>query len=218
MYGNRITAMVKTVTAAEMKALDAYTINAMGVPSMVLMERAAMASAEVLYEKHFNLKKVLCICGSGNNGGDGLAIARLLRIKGVTVEAVLIGDVTKMSSETKQQMEIARNYDVPVIDNELSVIGDGCTTIVDALFGIGGGRPLAGKYYDAVGRINESPAEVLAIDIPSGICVDTGEVLGIAVRARVTATFAFNKIGLTVPPGSDYAGEVVVKDIGIYER
>jgi hydroxyethylthiazole kinase-like uncharacterized protein yjeF len=207
----------KLVTAAEMKALDAYTIQEIGVPSMVLMERAALAAVDVLYEKHFDLTKVLCICGTGNNGGDGLAVARLLHLKGIRVQALLIGNSAKLTPETKQQMEIARNCGVRVTatESDVSPIREKHTTIVDALLGIGGSRPLDGIYYDAVLLQHATQANILAIDIPSGISADTGEVLGIAVPATATVTFAFNKIGLTIPPGRDYAGDVIVKDIGI---
>jgi NAD(P)H-hydrate epimerase len=207
--------MDKIVTAAEMKALDARTIHAMGVPSMVLMERAALATVDALFENAFDLSRVLCVCGVGNNGGDGFAIARMLHIKGVCAEVLLVGDIAKLSGETKQQMAIARNYGVRIFENDFAILDQAHTTIVDSLFGIGGSRPLAGSYAEIVDKINSNPAEVLAVDIPSGISADTGEVLGNAVHAKTTATFAYNKIGLTVPPGSEYAGKVIIKDIGI---
>jgi NAD(P)H-hydrate epimerase len=208
----------KIVTAAEMKALDARTIHVMGVPSMVLMERAALAIVDALFENAFDLSRVLCVCGVGNNGGDGFAVARILHIKGVCAEVILVGDIAKLSPETKQQMTIAHNYGVQIFENDFAILDQAHTTIVDSLFGIGGSRPLAGSYAEVVGKINSSPAEVLAVDIPSGISADTGEILGTAVHAKATVTFAYNKIGLTVQQGSDYAGEVIIKDIGIYDE
>ncbi|MDR0854722.1 MAG: NAD(P)H-hydrate epimerase [Clostridiales Family XIII bacterium] len=210
--------MSDTVTAAEMKALDSYTIEVMGVPSMVLMERAALAAVEVLDGSDFDLAKVLCVCGTGNNGGDGLAIARLLLLKGIDAEVLLVGDGAKCSVETKEQMTIARNYGVSIYENDLKVFENGHTTMVDALFGIGGNRPIAGKYADVIERQNNSNADILAVDIPSGISADTGEILGTAIRAKATATFAFNKVGLTISSGKEYAGKVTVKDIGIYRK
>jgi NAD(P)H-hydrate epimerase len=207
----------KIVTAAEMKTLDARTIHTMGVPSMVLMERAALATVDALFENAFDLSQVLCVCGVGNNGGDGFAVARMLHIKGVNAKVLLVGDTAKLSPETKQQMAIARNYGVKMFENDFAVLDQSHTTIVDALFGIGGSRPLVGRYTEVVEKINSNPAEVLAVDIPSGISADTGEVLGTAVHAKVTVTFAYNKNGLTTPPGSDYAGEVIIMDIGIYD-
>jgi NAD(P)H-hydrate epimerase len=207
-----------------MKEFDRYTIEVMGVPAMVLMERAALASVETLHEgKHqFNLENVLCVCGAGNNGGDGFAVSRLLKLQGVRVRALFIGSVEKMTQETALQKTIAGNYDVEIVSNDLEVFKsqNGYTTIIDALFGIGGNRPLTGIYLETVHRINRmsgnSPAKVLSLDIPSGISADTGAVLGEGVRADVTVTFAFNKVGLTLEPGKTYAGETVVKDIGIY--
>jgi NAD(P)H-hydrate epimerase len=210
--------MDKIVSAAEMKALDAHTIHVMGVPSMVLMERAALATVDALFENAFDLSQVLCVCGVGNNGGDGFAVARILHIKGVCAEVLLVGDIAKLSHETKQQMTIAGNYGVQIFENDFAILDQDYTTIIDALFGIGGSRPLAGSYAEIVDKINSSQAEVLAVDIPSGISADTGEVLGTAVHAKVTVTFAYNKIGLTIPPGSDYAGKVIIKDIGIYDE
>jgi NAD(P)H-hydrate epimerase len=160
---------------------------------------------------------VLCVCGVGNNGGDGFAVARLLKLKGIVAEALLVGDSKKRSEETKQQMAIAQNYGVKVYENDFAIFENEYTTIVDALFGIGGNRPLTGIYAEAIEIQNASNVDILAIDIPSGISADTGDVLGTAIKAKATATFAFNKIGLTVSPGKEYAGEVVVKDIGIYK-
>jgi NAD(P)H-hydrate epimerase len=210
--------MGKVLTAAEMKALDARTIEEMGVPSMVLMERAALAAVDVFYEKGFNSAKVLCVCGAGNNGGDGFAVARLLHLKGIDADALFIGDADKMSVETQRQMNIARNYGTPIFHNALSALKPEYTAIIDALFGIGGDRLLTGMYFDAVEMQNALPAEILSLDIPSGISADTGRVLGTAIRAKATVTFAYSKVGLTVPPGRDYAGDVVVKDIGIYAQ
>jgi NAD(P)H-hydrate epimerase len=212
------------VTAEQMKELDRYTIEVMGVPAMVLMERAALASVETLHkgEHKFDLKNVLCVCGAGNNGGDGFAVSRLLKLQGVRVRALFIGSVEKMTQETALQKMIAGNYDVEIVSNDLEVFnsGGGYTTVIDALFGIGGDRPLTGIYLETVRRINRlsgnSSAKILSLDIPSGISANTGTVLGEGVRANVTVTFAFNKVGLTLEPGKTYAGETVVKDIGIY--
>jgi NAD(P)H-hydrate epimerase len=147
----------RPVTAGEMKGFDRHTIEVMGVPAIVLMERAALASVETLYEREhdFDLGSVLCVCGAGNNGGDGFAVARLLKLQGVPVRVLFIGSVEKMTQETTLQKTIAENYGVEIVDNDLEVFSNagGYTTVIDALFGIGGDRPLTGIYLKTLLRV-----------------------------------------------------------------
>ena len=210
----------RPVTAKEMKSYDNYTIEKIGVPSMVLMEHAAIASVEVLNES-FDLKKVLCVASAGNNGGDAFAVARLLFLKGIDVEILFLGNRDKCSTETTQQYKICENYNIRIYDNDLNVISKGgYTVIIDGIFGIGLDRNIEGKYKETIDKINEvsqsGETKVLALDIPSGLLADTGEVMGTSVRANKTVTFAYNKVGMTVKQGPKHAGEVIVKDIGIY--
>jgi len=216
------------VSGAGMKELDRKTIEEKGVPSLVLMERAALACVEALTRadalmgidalRTSKAGKAICVCGAGNNGGDGFAIARLLSLAGIDSNVLFIGDRKKMSEEIKQQALIAENYKVPIIENDLSLI-KGSSIIVDALFGIGLVREVAGIYLDAVQAINKARktgAYVLSVDVPSGISADTGEALGGAVQADATVTFAYNKIGLTIGKGLECAGKLTIADIGIY--
>jgi NAD(P)H-hydrate epimerase len=201
-----------------MQELDRHTIEVAGIPSLVLMERAALSVVDALEQEAFDLGEVLCVCGSGNNGGDGFAIARLLHLAGYRVQIVFIGDRSKLSPETGQQWSIARYYGVPILHNDLESLTDSrATTLVDALFGIGLKRPLEGIYHEVVESINALGAKTLSVDIPSGISADTGQILGVAVKANATVTFAFNKRGLTLDPGKTLAGKLIVADIGIYE-
>jgi len=230
----------RLVTGEEMKQLDAFTIEHHGVPSLVLMERAALASVEVLHEENFDLTRAVVFCGAGNNGGDGFAIARLLHLAQVDIKLVFVGHMDKRSPETIKQQEIAESYGLSVTNmkdvsvtstKDLSIPGTasdrnalknvGTTTVIDAIFGIGSLRAPECFYLDAIKLINKLRSDgpdtkVLAIDIPSGVSADTGETPGEAVRADVTVTFAYKKTGLTLPPGKDLAGKVIVKDIGIY--
>jgi hydroxyethylthiazole kinase-like uncharacterized protein yjeF len=212
------------VTSAEMKALEKRTIEYMFVPSLVLMERAALAVVDALKASDFDLSKVICVCGRGNNGADGAAVARLLHLAGHAVEILYVGDIRdllRQGDDARQQRVIANAYGVPVGSNGLQRLGDlGVTTVVDALFGIGLNKPLEDEHREAVLAINalrDRNAKVLSIDIPSGISADTGQVLGSAVKADVTVTFAYNKVGLTCEPGRDHAGRIIVADIGIYK-
>ena len=224
------------VSGAEMKRLDRKTIEEQGVPSLELMERAAAATVDalkagVLTEKSQGIKtqkpkqqvlespgKVLCVCGGGNNGGDGFAVARLLHTAGIAAEVLFIGKHEKMSAETREQYRMAQALGVPLRENDLSLIED-FPVLVDALFGIGLAREVSGIYLEAVRTMNaarKAGAYILAADIPSGISADTGEVLGGAVAADETVTFAYNKIGLTIGSGQKSAGLLTVADIGIY--
>lgn len=197
-----------------MKQLDQYTIEQMGVPSLVLMERAALSVVEEL-KLAFSLQRVLVICGSGNNGADGMAIARILWLQGYQVAVYLAGKPESFSKEAQIQWKILENYCVPIVNK--------CcyceyTTIVDAIFGVGLSREVSGHYAKIIQEINEAKVPVMAVDTPSGICGTTGQVMGNAVRAKITVTFAYGKSGLYLYPGASYAGKVIVKDIGIYNH
>ena len=204
--------MKRILTAAQMKQADRNTIETMGIPSLVLMERAALSCVEELQNGTWDTGKVLAVCGPGNNGGDGAAIARILKTKGVDAELFCLGNPEKYSEGMRAQKKIAENYGVREVKNPDF---REYTVIIDAIFGIGVSRPLAGEYRRVVEAICASGVPVLAVDIPSGIHTDTGEVLDAAVKARATVTFACAKPGLLFDPGKRYAGEVLVRDIGI---
>lgn len=206
----------RAIDAATMRHYDSYTINTIGIPSLVLMERAALAVRDQILDGFpLSLKRVVVVAGSGNNGGDGLDVARLLKIAGVNVSIVNVGNPDHTSDEHQVQEHICHYYKIPET-NSLTPIKD-ATLIVDAMFGIGIDRPVEGAYKDAIQAINDSKATVVAVDMPSGINTDTGEVMGIAVKADVTVTFAFNKIGLTKNDGPEYAGRIAVaSDMGTY--
>jgi len=213
----------KPVGSAEMKELDRKTISKAGIPSMVLMERAALVCYKELIAGDFDLKRTICICGTGNNGGDGIAVARLLRLGGFDASVLLVGDDKHCSKDTKKQISIAEHYKVPILhlmpDDKASLKLPVFTTIVDAIFGIGLKRPVEGRLLELVNIINKKRnkgAKVLSVDIPSGISADTGQVLGVAVNADATVTFARNKIGLCISPGKEYCGKLKIADIGIY--
>lgn len=217
------------VNAQEMKTCDTTTMKAFGIPSMVLMERAALQVVEQLSKADFDLTEVGIICGMGNNGGDGIAVARLLHEKGISVKIILVGNAEHATTDTKQQLKIVNNYQLPVFlintsdkDNQeyKSVLGelDSCTCLIDSIFGIGLTRDVSGIYREVIEYMNHHKAKKLAVDIPSGIDAGNGQVLGCAVNAHITVTFAFAKAGLLLYPGADYAGQVVVTEIGITEE
>ena len=206
----------KAITAEQMRHYDSYTINTIGIPSLVLMERAALAVRdEVLNAFPLNLQNIVVVAGSGNNGGDGLDVARLLHIAGVKVTILNVGNPDHASNEHQVQDRICQYYKIPQT-SDLNVLKD-ASLIVDALFGIGIDRPVEGNYATAIEAINNSDAVVVAVDMPSGINTDTGEVMGVAVNSTATVTFAVNKVGLTKSAGKKHAGRVVVaSDMGTY--
>lgn len=201
------------VNAAQMKKADTYTIQEVGIPSMELMERAAGACVQVMEEEELDLSAPCVVCGSGNNGGDGFAIARILLLKGCPVTVCFVGDETRCTDETRQQMkkllEIGGRISNGYIEGEYSIM-------IDAIFGVGLGRRIRGDYLDVIERMNAADAVKFAVDMPSGISADTGMVLGIAFRADITVTFQLEKTGLVLYPGKKYAGNVRTVEIGIH--
>ena len=200
------------VGSGEMKECDRVTIEEYGMPSVVLMERAALAVIQHLLEGDFCTRRVLVICGSGNNGGDGFAVARLLHLRKIATDVLFAGKEESLTEDARIQKNICEKYGINIGKN-LNVMEYTC--IVDAIFGVGLSREITGHYRTLIEEINAAEAEVLSVDIPSGISADTGKVMGVAVRAKKTVTFAFEKTGQILYPGAQYCGELAVCDIGI---
>lgn len=182
------------------------------IPSLLLMERAADAVVEELLNGSYCMKKVLIACGTGNNGGDGLAIARILMTKGYNIDVCIIGALDKLSAEAKQQLEMYQALSGNFVTTPAY---DEYTVIVDAIFGIGCNREITGIAVEVIGAINRTEAKVVAVDVPSGISSDTGKVCGTAVKADVTVTFFTEKLGMILYPGRDFCGIIKVADLGI---
>ena len=203
------------VTGEQMKALDHFTIQEMGVPSLVLMERAGLAVFEAMKKEKFPLDRTLVLCGGGNNGADGVVIARLLFLAGYQADVCILGNPAHFTEEMKKQIDIGKKYGISFVNTfDLHEY----TTIVDAVLGVGLSREVSGKYKEAVCRVNEFSGKVVSVDIPSGISADTGAVLGAAVKADLTVTFGYRKAGLCFYPGAAYAGRVLLADVGIYRN
>lgn len=214
--------------AASMKNVDSYSINTLGIPSVVLMERAALSVTEVIESKvKGNIHTdIICVCGRGNNGADGLAVARQLYLKGYNVDVYIINSYAS-TKEFDIQLNIIKNLGIECINSpDFSKYG----VIVDALFGNGLSRELAGEARIVVDTINKCSTSVrsqytqnsdnngnrlvVAVDIPSGISASTGVVMGSAVNADITVTFGFEKIGHILYPAASYCGKIIRKDIG----
>ena len=201
------------VNAAQMKAADQYTIQKLEVPSLELMEHAAQACVQVLEDEKVDLSHVCVVCGSGNNGGDGFAIARILQNNRYSVETFCVGNPEHYTEETQEQMHRLQEcggkitYGMPQ-ENSYSVV-------IDAVFGVGLSRKVEGRYRQVIEQMNRMRGTKFAVDIPSGLSATTGCILGCAFKADYTVTFQLKKIGLELSQGRTMAGRVIVPDIGI---
>lgn len=199
-------------TARQMKEADRHTISKLGIPSLELMERAAAGCVKVMKEKRLDLSRVCIVCGSGNNGGDGFAIGRMLLEDGCRVTAVMAGNRERCTDECREQLRLFEEAG-GIVGNEYSEQEYG--VIVDALFGVGLSRGIEGRYLSLLDAMNRSGAYKFAVDIPSGVSADTGNILGAAFHADLTVTFQEKKFGMEVYPGKELSGNVVTADIGI---
>lgn len=203
--------------AREAKEIDGVSIQKIGIPSLVLMERASLKVADVV-EKNSKKERdtILVVCSMGNNGGDGVAAARILDERGFKVSILLLGNQEKASEEMKVQLAIAGRLSLSIIQGESIDTFDFLrySVVIDAIFGIGLSRAITGEYASWIEEINTAKNTVFAVDVPSGIDATTGKVLGTAIKADYTVTFGVNKIGLVLFPGMQYAGKVLVEDIG----
>ncbi len=193
------------------REIDRITIEEIGIPGMVLMEKAALGIAYAAQSMFHPTDRIVCVCGFGNNGGDGIAAARILFTRGLDVSIYLVGDRKNSTKDTKLQLKIAKNMGIRIVKKIDYADFDG---IIDAIFGVGLSKPVTGDLYKEIEKINASGKRVLAVDIPSGVSASDGKVLGIAVRAEETLTIGHIKIGCILYPGADYAGKVVLWDIG----
>lgn len=212
------------VTAAESRELDRLTIERYGTPGPVLMERAATGAARALMARFPGLRgrRVVVCAGKGNNGGDGLLVARLLRRRGVKAEVILLGAPAGVHGDAALALAAAKRARVPLRAVESSADLQkavarftGAALLVDAIFGTGLNAPVSGLHAECIEAMNASGLPVFAVDIPSGLHADRGTPLGAAVRAAATATFGFAKLGQVNHPGVAYVGDLTVVDIGI---
>jgi ADP-dependent NAD(P)H-hydrate dehydratase / NAD(P)H-hydrate epimerase len=204
------------VSPAQMREMDRITIEEIGVPGVVLMERAALAAVEVV--SRLEPARVGLLCGGGNNGGDGLAMARLLALAGVPVWVGLLVPGERLRGDAAINLKAARGCGVEVVEiTDLAQLGlaGACDVWVDALLGTGLDREVTGLFAQAVGWLNAQRARVVSVDIASGVHGETGQVLGCAVQADVTVTFGAAKLGCVIQPGRALCGALEVVDIGL---
>lgn len=214
---------MKLVTSETMRALDRHAIEGIGIPGIVLMEFAGRACAERTAEwmEERGLDRVLVLCGPGNNGGDGFVVARHLADWGAPVTAALLAPPARLKGDARTAFGVMTRFPVRIVEVSGTpdpalfeeVAGDG--VVVDAMFGTGLERPVEGPYAEAIQLAERHRGLRVAVDIPTGVCSDTGRILGCAFRADLTVTFGAAKIGHFSYPGRAYCGHVEVVDIGI---
>ncbi len=215
--------MIPLLTREAVRALDQHAIEKLGVPGLVLMENAGAGATRLLLERvSGQLEKVVILGGVGQNGGDAWVVARHLLQAGIAAQCVLVGPRERIVGDAKVNLEALLRLGVPLElvadDTGMPRLIDalrGATLLVDGLFGTGLDREIRGVFARAVEAINGSDAACFALDLPSGIDANSGQVLGIAVRATTTATFAAHKRGLHQHPGVSHAGEVRCVPIGV---
>jgi ADP-dependent NAD(P)H-hydrate dehydratase / NAD(P)H-hydrate epimerase len=215
---------MRLVKAAEMQEMDRFTIEELGIPGAVLMENAARGATRVFLE-HFEPprnSRILFLCGRGNNGGDGYVMARYLHQRGFGVSALVLSELGKITGDALTNLRIIQRMGLDVKE----VAGpeqwfpcrgllENADFIVDGILGTGLNAAVKDFYRQVIDDVNASSKPVMAVDIPSGLHADSGVVMGTAVRADVTATFGFPKLGQLLFPGAGLVGRLVRIDIGI---
>jgi NAD(P)H-hydrate epimerase len=231
--------MVKVVTAKEMQEIDRLTIEEYGIAGTILMERAGLSVVRRINELFFQnaedrgqrvevkerrtengeRRTIVILCGGGNNGGDGLVVARLIHNQGRDVKVFLTAKPEDLRGDARINYNAAIRFGVKVypISRFFSGYASRIThhdIIVDALLGTGLNKDVREPLSRVIERVNKSPATVIAIDIPSGVSSDTGQVMGVAVKADYTITFGLPKRGHLLYPGAEYTGSLFIEDIG----
>ena len=214
------------MTRDQVRAVDAWAINTLGIPGVVLMENAGRGCAELIEEKLRDVSgpKVCVFCGTGNNGGDGYVIARQLSNSGFEVTVVVCGDRCKIKGDAKINLDILERMGQPIESlnpaqgdtaAQVADFAAGADMLVDSLFGTGLSGQIRDDYRRLIESLNACECPILAVDIPSGLDCDTGRPLGTAIEASWTVTFVAVKKGFTFAQAARYTGEVFVASIGI---
>jgi NAD(P)H-hydrate epimerase len=230
------------MTKDQVRAIDSWAINTIGIPGVVLMENAGRSCAELIKDKLRDVAtpKVCIFCGTGNNGGDGYVIARHLLSEtppqgvpcgtsnmgnsGFEVVVVICGDRGKVNGDAKINLDILERLGLPIeqlnlrdsdVPAQVKAFAAGADMIVDGLFGTGLSGQLSDEYQQLIDSINACNCPILAVDIPSGLDCDSGQPLGAAIKADYTVTFVAVKKGFASGSAAQYTGEIFVASIGV---
>jgi NAD(P)H-hydrate epimerase len=209
---------VVRLTRTQVREIDRRAIAEYQIPGILLMENAARGVVDVALQmmRRVSGAYVLILCGGGNNGGDGLAVARHLHNREVNVVVLPVGE-PRYSDEALVNWNIVRAMRIntsPIGLQVESLLEQGCDLVVDAMLGTGLTEPVRRPFDVMIEKCNRCPAPILAVDLPSGMDCDTGRPLGACVRAMRTVTFVAEKAGFANPEAQQYTGEINVVDIG----
>ncbi len=204
----------KIYRTAQVRELDQLAI-AGGVPGYTLMCRAGQAALNVLRSRWPRASRILVLCGAGNNGGDGYVVGRLAHEAGLKPTVVALTDPEALRGDARLAWEMLARAGVPLYEWEPDLLKQ-AEVVVDGILGTGIKRPLEGRPKEVVEQINQSKKQVLALDVPTGLNADTGQVLGEAIRADATVTFVGLKLGLYTGAAWDHTGEIVFADLDIH--
>jgi hydroxyethylthiazole kinase-like uncharacterized protein yjeF len=215
---------MRLVTASEMREIDRIAIETFGIPGVVLMENAGRGAAEA-FLSHFSPQPgagVMILCGRGNNGGDGYVMARYFHAAGLQVSVVVLSELSRIAGDARIHFEIIQHMGIRILEvpdearwGSARDEVEGHAFVVDAILGTGLNAPVRGFYGQVIEDVNRWGRPVASVDIPSGLNADTGRIMGVAVKAALTVTFGFAKIGQVVFPGAGQVGRLVRVDISI---
>jgi len=213
----------QAMTRQQVRAVDGWAIDEVGIPGTVLMENAGRSATDLAQRLlgGVSAPRVAVLAGSGNNGGDGFVIARHLRLRGVQTDTYLLADPAKITGDAAVNFNVLQRLGAPLIEcagrsaDELTELWRPYDLLVDALGGTGVTGALRGNLAAAVTAANATGTKILAIDIPTGLDCDTGRTAGPCIRAAATITFVARKVGFDAPTAAAYTGEVLVAGIGV---
>lgn len=218
---------MKILTAAQMQQVDRLTSERFSLPGLTLMETAGNSAVVAMaqYFPSLSTQRVQIFCGKGNNGGDGAVVARLLWLKGTTVELYLLGSLSETKGDAYTNFATVKElatvespklsyYEITTLEDLHIALNRSCDLYIDALFGTGASRPLTGIYQELVEALNQKGRPIIAIDIPSGLGADSPDTIGATIKAQLTITMTAPKIANVLPPARHYNGSLVVAPIG----
>jgi len=209
---------VRRISISEAQAFDLFAQQKLGISSLLLMENAGRGAAEEAQRMLRGKKRVSVICGTGNNGGDGLVAARHLLNAGLKVKIFILGKASKIKADPKINLNILKNMGQKVIwaggIDDLEGVKKSAL-IMDAIFGIGLTTAVKEPLASMISWLNQTKLPILSVDVPSGLHADTGKILGVGIKAKRTVTFVAPKKGFYRQAGPSHCGKIVVKDIGV---
>lgn len=208
------------LTSVQMRALDRYAIEELGIPELVLMENAGKEIYRSIIEiiPQYKKKKFIIFAGTGNNGGDGMVVARYLALAGIPVQVTIVGNTRKLSRSAKIQHAILKKMSVPVHakdEFDTGALSSPSCVVVDGMLGTGFAGKVREPMLSFIQLLNARPVQVVAIDIPSGLNADTGRASPVAVDADWTITLGAYKKGLFQSSARPFVGNLRVVDIGL---